>query len=274
MKSEEERIQWVQEYLKIDFDKRSEFQDIVELVARLCKKPVALITLLGENSNWLKVRYGVEVEVMPRETSFCKYAIQEDDLLIIPDAAADDRFKNNPLVTEEPNIRFYAGSPLVLDNGIKLGTLCLFDTKPSKLTSDQQRILKMLARQATYLLELELGRKELEQQMAEKDAKNNALMRIAQLQSHQIRQPLTNIMGLVNLAKNGFQYVDDEWLRMLESATSDFDMRIKEIVAESIADKDLRAIRFNKMVEEIDDYAILLLNKDGMVENWNKGAER
>jgi len=77
--TEQLRIDAVNKYLKVDFTK-SEFQDIVELAAKLCEKPVALITLLDEESNWLKVKYGTDIEVMPRETSFCQYGIQQDDL--------------------------------------------------------------------------------------------------------------------------------------------------------------------------------------------------
>lgn len=272
---EEERLKEVSRFLEFDFNRSSEFQDIVELAAQICEKPVALITLLDEEFNWLKVRFGTDIEVMPRETSFCKYAIQQNNLFIIPDAAKDSRFMGNPLVHSDPNLRFYAGVPLILNNnGLKIGTLCLFDRKPNMLTDIQQKILPILARQVTFLMELEMSRMQLQQQIEETEAKNDSLMKIAQLQSHQIRQPLTTIMGLINLIKDGYQTVDEDWLRMLETATNNFDKTIYKIVAESMASKDLRAIRLHKMVEEIDDYAILLLDDIGTIENWNKGAEK
>jgi len=272
--AEKERLEEVSRFLELDFNKSSEFQDIVELAAQLCDKPVALITFLDKEHNWLKVRTGTDIEVMPRETSFCQYGIRQDDLFMITDAAQDPRFVDNPLVHQDPNLRFYAGAPLMLHNGLKLGTLCLFDQKPNTLTSIQQKILPILARQVIFLMELEMSRKQLQKQIEQTEAKNDSLTKIAQLQSHQIRQPLTSIMGLINLAKENYQAIDEEWLTMFETATHNFDKTIYDIIAETIASKDLRTIRFNKMVEEIDDYAILLLDDIGTVENWNNGAEK
>ncbi|MFD0941342.1 PAS domain S-box protein [Pedobacter boryungensis] len=271
--SEQLRVDTVNKFLKLDFNK-SEFQDIVELAAKLCEKPVALITLLDEKSNWLKVRFGTDIEVMPRQTSFCQFGIQQDELLIIPDATKDKRFKNNPLVQGDPHLKFYAGVPLSVGQGINIGTLCLFDQKANKLTDVQQKTLSILARQVTFNIEMQMNSIQLQRQIEETEAKNNSLTKIAQLQSHQIRQPLTTIMGLISLVKNNYTAVNEEWLTMLERATNDFDKTIVEIVAETMCGKDLRAIRFNKMVEEIDDYAILLLDHEGNIENWNKGAEK
>ncbi len=271
---EDHRLTEVSKYLEFDFNKSSEFQDIVELAAKLCEKPVALITILGEEFNWLKVKSGTDIDVMPRDTSFCQYAIAQDDLLIIPDASEDPRFLNNPLVHENPKLRFYAGAPLVLNNGLKLGTLCLFDLKSNTLTTVQQEILAVLSRQVTFLMELEMSKQQLEKQIDVTASKNESLIKIAQLQSHQIRQPLTAIMGLINLVKGDHHAIDEDWLTMFETATNNFDKTISNIVAESIAVKDLRVIRFKKMVAEIDDYAILLLDEFGNIENWNRGAEK
>lgn len=271
---ETKRLKEVKKFLELDFDKSTEFQDIVDLAAQLCEKPVALITLLDDESNWLRVKTGTDIDVMPRETSFCQFGIQQDDLFIISDATKDSRFENNPLVHSDPNLKFYAGAPLILNNGIKLGTLCLFDQKPSTLTDLQRKILPILAKQVTFIMELEMSRLQLKQQTEETEAKNQSLMKIAQLQAHQIRQPLTTIMSLINLVKDGYENVNEEWMGMFETATDNFDKTIHDIIAESIAAKDLRAIRFNKMVEEIDDYAILLLDAKGTIENWNKGAEK
>lgn len=267
------RTDAVRKFLKVDFS-RTEFKDIVELAAKLCEKPVALITLLDEELNWHKVKYGTDIDVMPRETSFCQYGIQQDELLIIPDTTKDTRFDNNPLVQSDPHLRFYAGAPLTVSENLKVGTLCLFDQKANTLTDIQQKTLAILARQVTFIMESQLNSGLLQTQLQEIEAKNDSLLKIAHLQSHQIRQPLTTIMGLINLIKSGHQTVDEEWLTMLEIATTNFDKTIHDIVAETIGYKDLKAIRFSKMVEEIDDYAILLLDNNGNIENWNKGAEK
>ncbi|KAA6438460.1 PAS domain S-box protein [Dyadobacter flavalbus] len=272
-KTEVERLKAVHSFLEIDFEKRKEFQDIVDLAARLCNKPVALITLLDENENWIKVRSGVNHQVMPRRTSFCQYAINQDEMTIIPDTVQDHRFDDNDLVHQDPNVRFYAGAPLALGSGLKLGTLCLFDVTPGNLDEIQKSTLTVLARQVVFLMELELSRQLLEKQMQDIKAKNESLIKIAYIQSHNIRQPLTSIMALVNLIKDGYQEVNEEWIHMISEATNTLDQRIHEIVKESLAEKDIKALRFNKMVEEIEDYAILLLDRNGNVENWNKGAE-
>lgn len=274
MDTEHDTQMEVQQLSQLDYSSTSEFQHIVELAANICEKPVALITLLDENFETLKVKSGVNLGLMPKGMSFCKFGITQPGVYVIPDTGSDPRFSKSPLMEADPEIRFYAGVPLTLSNGIKVGTLCLFDLKPNTLTEVQRQALVMLGRQVTFLMELEVSRKQLQRQIEETEARNGSLTKIAQLQSHQIRQPLTSIMGLVNLIREEHQPVDETWLQMFEQATADFDSRIRTIVAESMASKDLKAIRFNKMVEEIDDYAILLLDREGNVENWNKGAEK
>jgi len=167
--------------------------------ACLCDKPVALITLLDETVNWIKVRSGSSHEVMPSRTSFCQYTVKQDELLIINDATMDHRFDNNDLVQSDPFVRFYAGMPLILSSGLKLGTLCLFDLKPGDLDDNQKKLLSILARQVVFLMELKLKDKLLEEQLEEIRVKNDSLIKIAYIQSHNIRQPLTSIMGLVGL---------------------------------------------------------------------------
>lgn len=271
--NEKERIDEVHKYLALDISKSKGLQDIVDLAAELCEKPVALITFLDEQVNWLEVRFGIDIDFAPRNTSFCQFAIQQDDVLVIPDALGDKRFDDNPLVHEDPNIRFYAGAPLTLNNGLKLGSLCLFDFQANDLNPLQRKAVTILSRQAVSLLELEMSKHQLKKQVEETEAKNEALTRIAYMQSHDIRQPLTSIIGLVNLVKGNLQAVDEQWLKMITTSTDNLDSKIRAIVKESMSDKDLKLIRFNRMVEEIEDYAILMLDENGRIENWNKGAE-
>ncbi|MBA4852020.1 PAS domain S-box protein [Emticicia sp. BO119] len=272
--AEKRRIEAVHQFLQIDFDKSKEYQEIVDLAAELCEKPVALLSLLDKDVNWLKVRSGVSIQIMPKETSFCQYVVQSESLMVIDDVTKDSRFDDNPLVYTEPKVRFYAGAPLLLSSGITIGSLCLFDLKPNTLTPLQQKTLAVLSSQITNLMELDLSHKLLKLKVEEIEERNKSLQKIAFIQSHEIRHPLTTIMGLVNLVRYNYQEVDEEWIQMIVEATNNLDNKILSIVNETIENKDIRTNRFYKMVEEIEDYAIILLDKEGNIENWNKGAEK
>lgn len=274
MDLEDKRLEEVRKFLKLDFKKSREYKDIVDLASQLCDKPVSMITLLGEDINWIKISCGIDIERAPRETSFCQHTILQDNILVIPDATKDAKFDNNPLVYDAPGVRFYAGAPLVLSNGCRLGSLCLFDFKPNTLNEVQQKTLTVLSRQVTFLMELEMSRLQLLSQIEEINAKNESLQKIAYMQSHEIRRPLASIMGLVSLLEEGIEQSDENWVGMMRKATDDLDKEIHSIVNESVLDKDIRLIGFNKMVEEIEDYAIIMLDKNGNVENWNKGAQK
>lgn len=272
--AEKRRIEAVHQFLQIDFDKSKEYQEIVDLAAELCEKPIAVLSLIDEEVNWLKVRSGESIEITPTETSFCHHVINEDDLLVIEDVKKDSRFNENPLVNSALKIRFYAGIPIILSNGLKMGSLCLFDLEPSTISAHQKKTLQILARQIAHLMELGLSHRLLKLQVEEIEERNKSLYKIAQIQSHEIRHPLATIMGLVNLIKDDYQEVTQEWVDMIVEVSNNLDTKIASIVNETIAEKDIRITRFHKIVEEIEDYAIILLDKHGNIENWNKGAEK
>lgn len=228
--AENERLAAVHRFMQLDFNKTNEFQHIVNLIAEVCDKPLALITLLDEDLNWIKVKTGLDIAVMPRETSFCQYGIRQDELLIIPDANNDVRFVDNPLVLEAPGVRFYAGAPLVIKGGLRLGTLCLFDVKPSTLTPIQQKILMVLSKQVTFLMELELSHQLLQEHVKHIEAQNESLSQIARIQSHDIRQPLTSIMGLINCIRDDDYVTDKEQLMMIEEAAHALDKKIHAVM--------------------------------------------
>lgn len=121
------------------------FDRITRIAKRLFGVPVALISLVDEDRQWFKSRQGLEATETPRDVSFCGHAILDFDPLIIPDAHEDDRFLDNPLVTGEPKIRFYAGCPVALPDGSRVGTLCLVDQEPRELAKDDEAMLRDLA---------------------------------------------------------------------------------------------------------------------------------
>ena len=143
--NEKERLKALHGYEILNSLTEFEFDRITELASIICNVPISLVSLVDENRQWFKSAVGLDVKETPRELAFCQYAIMDDVLFEVNDAAADDRFKDNELVTGDPNIRFYAGFPLVDPNGYGLGTLCVIDRIPRTLNKKQKRALELLA---------------------------------------------------------------------------------------------------------------------------------
>lgn len=161
-KNEKQRLKVLWQYDVLDSVPEEVFDDLTELAARICGAPIALLSLVDENRQWFKSRVGVTVNETTRDISFCAHAIMQEGLFIVPDATRDARFEHNPLVTEEPKIRFYAGAPLVTPDGHALGTLCVIDKIPRELSPDQKQALRVLARHVMTQLELRRHARELE----------------------------------------------------------------------------------------------------------------
>jgi len=157
------RLKALKSYSILDTPAEQSYDDIVRLAAHICNVPVALVTLIDEDRQWFKAKVGLDVMETPRGISFCARAILDPtDILEVPDATKDPRFANNPLVTGEPGIRFYAGAPLVTPSGSALGTVCVIDHVPRKLTPAMAQALKALSRQVVELLALRRANAELE----------------------------------------------------------------------------------------------------------------
>ncbi len=158
------RVKALQDYQILDSLPEEAFDNITRLASYICESPMSLISLLDEKRQFFKSHHGLTISETPIEHSFCAHAVQTpDELFTVGDAQKDDRFKNNPLVTDEPHIRFYAGMPLVTSDGIALGSLCVLDKKPHQLNSNQELALKTLANQIVQLLELRKAHIEFEQ---------------------------------------------------------------------------------------------------------------
>jgi len=151
--NEEARIVALDKYAILDTDPEQSFDDLTLLASYVCETPIALISLVDEDRQWFKSRVGLDATETSRDIAFCSTAILQSDVFVIPDALADERFRDNPLVVSDPHIRFYAGAPLINEDGYALGTLCVVDRTPRELAPEQKEALKALGRLVLAQLE-------------------------------------------------------------------------------------------------------------------------
>lgn len=163
------RLAALRQYRILDTDPEQAFDDLALLASEICGTPIALITLVDEDRQWFKAHVGTDLTETTRSVSFCAHAIAGHALFVVPDALEDARFRDNPLVRQDPRIRFYAGAPLVTPEGHALGTLCVIDREPRTLTPRQTRALDVLRRQVEAQLELRRNLAELHDALAARD---------------------------------------------------------------------------------------------------------
>lgn len=149
------RLEALRQYRILDTPAEQAYDDITALAAYICDVPIALISLVDADRQWFKSKVGLNVDQTSRDVSFCAHAILSQQIMIVNDALDDQRFEDNPLVTCAPNIRFYAGVPLVTPDGHPIGTLCIIDHQPKELSPYQIKTLEALARQVVMQLELQ-----------------------------------------------------------------------------------------------------------------------
>ena len=151
---EKERLQALDALEIINTPPEAAFDDFVWLAGQICDTPISLVSLVTADRDWFKAKYGLDIESLPSSEGFCMHAIQQDDILEVPDARHDDRFSRFSSVLGAPHIRFYAGAPLEGKGGHRFGTLCVLDTRPRVLSSDQREALRRLAKRTSDFLEM------------------------------------------------------------------------------------------------------------------------
>jgi signal transduction histidine kinase/ActR/RegA family two-component response regulator len=191
--NETERLHALYDLDILDTKAEQSFDRITEAVSKILDVPISLVSLVDKDRQWFKSYYGIDAAQTDREQSFCAHAIVRPETLHIPDAATDERFRGNTLVTGAPHIRFYLGVPLVTTDGYAIGTLCAIDTKPRHDITDEQ-ILTL-----TTFAELVVTQAELRQRNRSIKASNAAKSAFFAGMSHEIRTPLNGVLGAATL---------------------------------------------------------------------------
>lgn len=265
--NENERLEALQGYDILDTLPEKEFDAIVKIASEICQTPISMVSLIDDNRQWFKSSIGISAKETPRNYSVCAHTInQTNEVFTIKDSRQDADFSDHPLVVNYPHMVFYAGVPLVNNEGYALGTLCVIDYKPRELSDSQLESLKALSQQVVSLLELRKLNKLLLERKKEIKERNAELEQFAYIVSHDIKSPLNHIIGLsANLQENHaaelnaeaqqiINYIDRSSMRLKNLVDGIIDYYIKS----DIAVKDKNTIDLGQLLEEIMD----LLNTD------------
>lgn len=186
--NETQRLQALRRYEVLDTLAEQAYDDITRLAAFIAQAPIAMVSLVDEDRQWFKSKVGIEATQTPRDVAFCAHAIlAPEEPLIVPNAAADERFADNPMVTGELGVRFYMGVPLVTPDGFAIGTLCVVDRQSREPTPQQVELMEALARQVVTQLELKRHVTEMEQVFSDRE------QHLARLERYQIELEEANV---------------------------------------------------------------------------------
>jgi signal transduction histidine kinase len=241
--AEDRRVAALQAYGILDTPREDEFDAIVEVVSTICATPISVINLVDRERQWFKAEVGLGVRETPLPASICAHAILQPDLFIVPDTREDRRFADNPLVTGDPHLRFYAGALLETPDGLPLGTICVLDYEPRELDASQKALLRLMAQQIMKLFELR--RINARERRARKQAEVRAETTSTQLLDaareaglreqfiavlgHDLRNPLASIKAGIELLGKG-RGDAGETLRLMQGSVSRMSALIDDIM--------------------------------------------
>lgn len=255
---EKARQKELESYSILDTLPESDYDNLIRIACQICQTPISFISLIDNDRQWFKSRIGIYDEETPRETAFCNHTIQSpEDVMIIMDARKDDRFSQHKIVLEREVI-FYAGIPLVSENGQPLGALCVMDTEPHELSDAQIESLRALSRQIIKLMELRRSKILLQETLSSLKLKNEELEHFAYVAAHDIKSPLNNITGLSELLLSTLgdkiQDEDSEVLDAINTSAKKLSKLVEGLLAYSKNDNILKENISEVKPEEISQY--------------------
>ncbi len=276
-KDEEERLRVLNEYKILDTLPEEDYDAIAKIASGICNTPIALISLIDKDRQWFKANYGIEAQETPRDLAFCAHSILEpNDLFIINDATKDNRFHDNPLTKDYPNVIFYAGAPLNTSEGHAIGTLCVIDNKPKKLSKEQKEGLKLLAKQTVNLLELRKRNHQLNKVNDKVTKLNEQLNNFAYRLTHDLKSPISGVNFLVEILKEDYKALfketeAEEYINLISGRMNYMSTLIDEILeytkvnTEHIVYEDFNLkTLLDSIIKNIDFENKISLNSDNL----------
>lgn len=229
--AEKLRLAALHAYGILDTPREAAFDDITRIAALICDVPIAVVNLIDRDRQWFKSEIGLGVRETPLDTSICAHAILQQDMLVVPDTLDDARFRQNPLVTGDPRLRFYAGALLKTADGHPLGTVCVLDTRPRELGPNQLDALRALARQV--MAQLELRRLLTQAQQA-----NRYRSRLMAIAGHDLKTPLRTASYAIRKVQKKLDAEPSELLGDALTALNQIDADFSELAAIAVTGDD------------------------------------
>jgi signal transduction histidine kinase len=253
---DEERLAELYRYALLDTPVEQAFEDLTALAAHILDVPISLVSLVDRDRQWFKSRRGLSAAQTARDVSFCGHAVASKDVLVVSNAFEDERFADNPLVTDEPRVVFYVGVPLITSTGYALGTICGIDHEPREVSREQLDLVSGLARQAMNQIELRLQLKRSDDLLRRREEIERQKDAFISLVNHELRTPLTSIHGSLRLMHAGMAGELGERAQKLVAVAERNAKRLTVLISDLL---DLDRVRLGEMTLNLTDVDVATL---------------